>query len=295
MTSNKGNKQLGAIFGAAVGDALGLTYEFKKPGWIPAPPFNIVGGGPFNFPLGDGSDDTDLMYVVLNNYDKNGVYSLEGAMQDMVAWLATNPPDIGNQTRTSLIHWRDYRDEPAVDQDAQGNGGLMRAAPHALVTPKIEEAASYAYFDTRATHNSDLAGDASAFYAAYLWWLVHRDTSTTMARFRARGLSQNAYMKFIPYANYIEAHNMGGHCLHSLRLALLAVETAKSFEDGINRVISTGGDTDTNACIAGALLGARFGYSGIPGRWKFDLSQTNAERLVLACDKLEVKLPVLVY
>ena len=28
-----------------------------------------------------------------------------------------------------------------------------------------------------------------------------------------------------------------------------------------------GGDTDTNAAIAGALLGARFGFEAIPKEW----------------------------
>eukprot|EP00300_Choanocystis_sp_HF-7_P017996 c19904_g1_i4.p1 GENE.c19904_g1_i4~~c19904_g1_i4.p1 ORF type:complete len:160 (+),score=25.16 c19904_g1_i4:51-530(+) len=35
----------------------------------------------------------------------------------------------------------------------------------------------------------------------------------------------------------------------------------------INRVVGQGGDADTNACVCGALLGARNGASSIPANW----------------------------
>jgi ADP-ribosylglycohydrolase len=34
-----------------------------------------------------------------------------------------------------------------------------------------------------------------------------------------------------------------------------------SFEEAIRKIISVKGDTDTNACIIGALLGAYYGLS----------------------------------
>jgi ADP-ribosylglycohydrolase len=40
-----------------------------------------------------------------------------------------------------------------------------------------------------------------------------------------------------------------------------------SFEQSLVNIISRGGDTDTNGCIAGALLGAIYGYSQIPEDW----------------------------
>jgi len=43
---------------------------------------------------------------------------------------------------------------------------------------------------------------------------------------------------------------------------------AGSFASGVEAAIRGGGDTDTVAAIAGALLGARFGASGIPSDWR---------------------------
>lgn len=53
----------------------------------------------------------------------------------------------------------------------------------------------------------------------------------------------------------------------ALRNAFFQLLHAKSFEDAMVSTVMAGGDTDTNACIAGALLGASHGLSGIPPRW----------------------------
>jgi ADP-ribosylglycohydrolase len=45
-------------------------------------------------------------------------------------------------------------------------------------------------------------------------------------------------------------------CLHAL-----------DFEEGLVQTVARGGDTDTNAAIAGALLGACHGRDKIPARW----------------------------
>ena len=41
----------------------------------------------------------------------------------------------------------------------------------------------------------------------------------------------------------------------------------RSYQEGILEVIHQGGDADTNAAVAGSVLGAKFGFSGIPQKW----------------------------
>jgi ADP-ribosylglycohydrolase len=43
---------------------------------------------------------------------------------------------------------------------------------------------------------------------------------------------------------------------------------APSLEDGIVETVMAGGDTDTNAAIAGALLGAVHGRNALPAAWR---------------------------
>ena len=53
----------------------------------------------------------------------------------------------------------------------------------------------------------------------------------------------------------------------SIQGAFYELLHAKSFANGLENVVSRGGDTNTNGCIAGALLGARFGFQSIPSEW----------------------------
>ena len=49
-------------------------------------------------------------------------------------------------------------------------------------------------------------------------------------------------------------------------------------EAELRRVVSLGGDTDTNAAVAGALLGARDGVAGLPLTWLERLRDRDAIR-----------------
>jgi ADP-ribosyl-[dinitrogen reductase] hydrolase len=265
-------RQLGALLGAAVGDALGVTHEFKRAEDIPAGRFQMLGGGPFGFAPGAPSDDTDLLYVSLRAYPRRNRFDPDLAVEGMLEWLTGGPPDVGTQTRLALTFWQKGT-PPPKDEEAQGNGGLMRAAAHALACNSSASAAQFARADTLLTHPSSAAAEVSAFYASALWWTI-RGTPPSEALTRA-GDNANPCS---PYDEVTPA--MGGWCVHSLKQSLWALFEAKSYEEGIDAVIRSGGDTDTNATIAGALLGARFGLGGIPEDWLSGLQNWNRERLL---------------
>jgi ADP-ribosyl-[dinitrogen reductase] hydrolase len=58
-----------------------------------------------------------------------------------------------------------------------------------------------------------------------------------------------------------------GFCLFAAGLAFQALVRGGDLEAELRRVVALGGDTDTNAAVAGALLGARDGLDGLPGEW----------------------------
>ena len=58
-----------------------------------------------------------------------------------------------------------------------------------------------------------------------------------------------------------------GHTLIALQVGLWAAETALDFGEALEEVMQAGGDTDTNGTVAGAVLGARYGYKHIPAKW----------------------------
>ena len=61
--------------------------------------------------------------------------------------------------------------------------------------------------------------------------------------------------------------NLIGHTLIALQAALWAAVTPLGFEAALRDIVEAGGDTDTNGAVVGAVLGTRYGVSGIPGRW----------------------------
>jgi ADP-ribosylglycohydrolase len=58
-----------------------------------------------------------------------------------------------------------------------------------------------------------------------------------------------------------------GYTLKAMQVGLWCLDRTGDFEPLLAEVVSFGGDTDTNGAVAGAVLGARHGGSGIPGRW----------------------------
>ena len=47
-------------------------------------------------------------------------------------------------------------------------------------------------------------------------------------------------------------------------MSFICLKENLTYEDSIRFTLLQGGDTDTNACIVGALLGACVGYSSLP-------------------------------
>jgi len=78
-----------------------------------------------------------------------------------------------------------------------------------------------------------------------------------------------------------------GYVVHCVEIAFWFVTHDRSLEEALIYLAQAGGDTDTNAAVAGALLGARYGEVGLPPRWVDQITGAHgiaqlAERLVTA-------------
>ena len=58
------------------------------------------------------------------------------------------------------------------------------------------------------------------------------------------------------------------YTLRTLGAALWAYWHATSYKEGILKIVLLGGDADTNAAVAGAILGAKFEIDQIPEEWR---------------------------
>ena len=70
-----------------------------------------------------------------------------------------------------------------------------------------------------------------------------------------------------------------GFTLLSLKAAMISYWRAENFESGLSAIVEAGGDTDTNGAIVGAVLGARFGRTGIPTRWLHRVDEIRTGRV----------------
>ena len=71
----------------------------------------------------------------------------------------------------------------------------------------------------------------------------------------------------------IEVQEQMGYVVTALRVGFAGAFGHDSFEQAVVFAANLGGDADTNAAVAGALAGARFGAAGIPERWLEPLHQ----------------------
>ncbi len=275
------DRRAGAILGLAVGDALGATHEFRTPEEVPKGPLEIVGGGVFGWRPGAPTDDTELALAVLEGY-RSGRLDLGVVRDAMLRWEATDPRDIGNQTALALGYLRRHPEALSLpdDPDAQGNGAVMRAAPHGVMSRSPEEAFDNSFAEAALTHPSWEARTSAALVAALVAYLIEGaspEEALESAYVLADGADGGDVPRvFAPAEEY--RHTTSGWTVYTTRLALRSLLDAEDFRSGVERVVRLAGDADTNGAVAGALLGARFGAREIPPGWLESIE--SAERLL---------------
>lgn len=267
------DRRAGALLGLAAGDALGGPYEFCGPNEAPQEPLEMVGGGWLSLRPGETTDDTALTKAVLEGYAE-GELDLGRVREAMLRWLATDPKDVGHQTRRSLEYLRRNPDArfPPEDSDAQGNGAVMRAAAHGVKARDPREAARNAWTEAGLTHPSNAARASSALVAALVASLVEGQApeealGTSLDLVAVSGAETGESLRELLGPLKAYEHDPGGWTVYTTNLALLALLDAPDFRFGVETVVRLGGDADTNGAVAGALLGARFGKQAIPGSW----------------------------
>jgi ADP-ribosylglycohydrolase len=310
----------GGLLGVHTGDALGATLEFS--GWAsiherhPGGLREIVGGGPFDWPAGHATDDTDLTRAVLLAYLDPGDDVVRAAAEHMLAWRegdwpgrepGSGPRDIGGATAAGLRAYartRDPRDAGAGDERA-GNGSLMRCLPTALAVTDRDRRIREATEISAVTHDDPRCTAACAAYVEIAAELLRGaspgdavDAGVRVARQLAAGAVEDAvgHGRALPLAEAAAtgetrlADDGGGYVLDSLTLAVAAVLDRRSFEDVLVDVVRIGNDTDTNGAVAGGLVGVRDGVGAIPQRWRAKLQFR--DEFLAAAERLAAEPPV---
>lgn len=280
LNAKQSDRAVGALLGAAAGDALGVPYEFgmRKAHGEP----QMLGGGLGGIEPGQWSDDTELACAIAlvssTGADLRTEESLDAIAAGFSRWYAGGPPDVGVQTRAVLsqrpanaeamraaareLHERSGR--------TAGNGSLMRTSPVALAHLGDSDAiAAAARAVSELTHHDPIAGDACVL------WCLAIDLAVRTGRLDVRvGLPYVDAAYWAPLLEEAETVTPGHYAASNgwVVAALLAAWSSVSRTDDLPTALITavqgGGDTDTVAAITGALAGAVYGGSTVPVRWR---------------------------
>lgn len=295
---------VGAVLGAAIGDAMGHPTEFLSLDAIRAKygPSGVQG---FElFWTGEGgrfapyTDDTQMAEAVLRSLVSAGAAGddLDGTMRRMarafVEWH--HHPQGGHRApgNACLAGCQALdRGEPwstAGGARAGGCGSVMRAFPFGLVfVDDLPHAESWSVDHSRLTHRDPIALAACAAMAVGTALAVRGDTpdEVAAAMIAAAAPHDATTSEMIARAAdearggvlpTVALDRLRGWAAHEAIAAGLYVflrhpdDARAAILEGAN----TPGDSDSIATIAGALVGARVGVQGLPADWVRDVERS---------------------
>ncbi|QYG95220.1 hypothetical protein HC251_24175 [Iamia sp. SCSIO 61187] len=289
----RSDRAAGVVLASACGDALGAGYEFG-PALDDSVVVEMTGGGAFGWAPGEWTDDTQMALAVLSplaGASPDVVFAAEDGFLD---WFSSQPADVGSQTRKVLSSGPPLAQAAAAiaarNRQASGNGSLMRTGPVALSHPGDPAAIARLAVEVSAlTHATDDCIDACVLWCVAIDHAVHHAPPSDVAYDWAGGLRSG--LELLPVvrrgvwsARIDEALGArptdfpnNGWVVHALQAAVAAItstpvptdaEPCTHLQHALAAAVRAGGDTDTVAAIAGALLGARWGGTAVPLAWR---------------------------
>ena len=303
MNQNKHNAAMGCLLGALVGDAAGATLEFldrdptvEDVAWA----MNMPGGGDLGVAPGQITDDGELTLCLAQALAECDKFDLETIAFHYAQWVESEPFDMGFTTSYSLGSYRNIdvsqegyaavmrKSAAKMCLGSKANGSLMRITPLAIWGHHLAptEIANLAILDTSLSHPNNSCGYAVACYCIAIATLIQHPGDRELAFNNAKmwlnsqadlvkdkyqyhcwaevsswlyDAADNVNVPYFPHVGFIKIAFT--HAFRHLRLG-------SDYQKAIAETLRGGGDTDTNACIVGGLIGAAVGFNKIPQTMK---------------------------
>jgi ADP-ribosylglycohydrolase len=220
------------MLGAIAGDIIGSQFE----GF---PPFDMTFG---LFRSQQRATDDSVLTIAVAEAILDGI-PFDENLRKWYSWY----PNAGYGH--GFMEWAN--DPTKAKRDSWGNGSIMRTSPCGYL-PTLEEARAAARAQVDNSHTHPEAVRSAQVVTSYVW-LAQRGELTT----------ENILKLVAEYPDfnidYIPAHGFNIRSKNTACTSIAIALRARTFEEGIRRLISLGGDTDTHAAVGGAILGAKFG------------------------------------
>ena len=305
---------LGGLWGAVVGDALGVPVEFLSREEVQANRVaDMRGFGTHRQPPGTWSDDSSMLLCttesLIGGFDANDIAQRFMHWYKVGYWTAHGEPfDIGMTTAEALdrIEAGTVPEQAGGrDESSNGNGSLMRILPVALkgVESPMEDMLLQVHSASSITHRHPRTLMVCGYYSLLVRSLcaglpafeAYRKTGMEFRRHYAEGewSGQLDYFKRILTGELQHAPESeirsGGYSIHTLEASIWCLLNTRSFDQCVLRAVNLGEDADTTGTVAGGLAGVAYGVDAIRPTWRSQLARSEDlnELFVKFTDALE--------
>jgi ADP-ribosyl-[dinitrogen reductase] hydrolase len=274
----------GCLAGALVGDAAGATLEFI--GRKPSPDevekaITMPGGGFLKVARGQITDDGELTICLARALANSKSFDAEKIAKSYADWIRSNPFDVGNTTIQTLGCFLDDKWQEICTKEgyaagmsqaayfkcleSKANGSLMRATPlgiwgHGL---KTNDLALIARVDSRLSHPNRSCRDAVACYSIAIAHLMNHQGDRKGAMEKViEWADANAVAEVCHWLDdardnvNVPYHPQSGFVKIAFTHAFRHLWLGTDYVEALTETLAGGGDTDTNGCIVGGLIGA---------------------------------------
>ena len=279
-----------ALFGIAVGDALGVPHEkkprgsFKCLGWdyIPEPDRKRT-----------WSDDTALTLAELDSLGTLKRVAFDAIMQNFMEWFLMGKFSCtgrcfgaGKSTVHAIKNYcygKKAIDCGSKDIMSNGNGALMRIMPFCLLREEYRKTFN---FDDAVgmTHRHPINLVACCFFDVLVNAIVRGSDLKTAYETAEKSLSQEEKELIqLPSFGLLSERpeseiKSGRFVLDTLWAAIWCVEKTTNYRYAVLKAVDLGDDSDTTASVAGGIAGLIYGIGGekgVPSNWIEQLACRN--------------------
>ncbi|MDA9773840.1 ADP-ribosylglycohydrolase family protein [Saprospiraceae bacterium] len=300
------NKVIDALIGVAVGDAVGVPYEFSSRDKMKSnPATGMIGYGTYNQPEGTWSDDSSLTFCLAESLVTG--YNLKEISENFIKWKMEaywsargKVFDIGSTTSKAISRLSQIINDNNLeelkqqkfygDESDNGNGSLMRIIPllFYIKGKSIKEQFEKVWEISALTHRHIRAAMSCLIYLKFAEKLLAgKDKEIAYSEMRTEiqnfwdemDFSINEREHFAKIIKNdirqtkIEDLKSGGYVIEVLESSIWFFLNNDSYEETILSIINIGHDTDTSAAITGGLAGIYYGLKGIPEYWVISIAR----------------------
>jgi hypothetical protein len=162
-----------------------------------------------------------------------------------------------------------------------GNGSAMRVSSVGWLYDNLDRTRAVARWSAEVTHNHPEGVKGAEAVATVIFLARNGWNAATIKYYVEREFGYDLNRSIAEMASNYEGDST---CQNTVPQAIRAFLEAEDFEDAIRGAVSLGGDTDTMACMAGAMAEARF---GMPEEFREDMKEYLAENMVKLLDTVQ--------